>query len=105
MGWPSDTADMRTFYPGSLLETGHDILFFWVARMVMMGLQLTDKVPFKQVRRRALRDCTHGRTEQLLTQHSCRVSTLVLHTAHGAKQTRPSNAAVGAQHCVHVIRP
>jgi hypothetical protein len=55
MGWPSNTADMRTFYPGSLLETGHDILFFWVARMVMMGLQLTDKVPFKQVRRRALR--------------------------------------------------
>jgi valyl-tRNA synthetase len=50
MGWPRDTADMRTFYPGSLLETGHDILFFWVARMVMMGLQLTDKVPFKQVR-------------------------------------------------------
>jgi valyl-tRNA synthetase len=34
---------------GALLETGHDILFFWVARMVMMGLQLTGKVPFKQV--------------------------------------------------------
>lgn len=50
MGWPAPTEDMATFYPGSLLETGHDILFFWVARMVMMGLQLTDKVPFKQVR-------------------------------------------------------
>lgn len=49
MGWPANTVDMQKFYPGSLLETGHDILFFWVARMVMMGLQLTDEVPFKQV--------------------------------------------------------
>lgn len=38
------------FYPGTLLETGHDILFFWVARMVMMGLKLTGKLPFKEVR-------------------------------------------------------
>jgi hypothetical protein len=51
MGWPSDTPEMKEFYPGALLETGHDILFFWVARMVMMGLQLTGKVPFKQVSR------------------------------------------------------
>jgi valyl-tRNA synthetase len=49
MGWPEATPDMSKFYPGALLETGHDILFFWVARMVMMGLQLTDTVPFKQV--------------------------------------------------------
>jgi valyl-tRNA synthetase len=49
MGWPAATPDMSKFYPGALLETGHDILFFWVARMVMMGLQLTDTVPFKQV--------------------------------------------------------
>jgi Ca2+/Na+ antiporter len=37
------------FYPGTLLETGHDILFFWVARMVMMGIQLMGKLPFKEV--------------------------------------------------------
>ncbi len=43
-GWPEDSLDLSKFYPGALLETGHDILFFWVARMVMMGLQLTDKV-------------------------------------------------------------
>eukprot|EP00775_Hariotina_reticulata_P010346 gene10346-10503_t len=61
MGWPADTADMRTFYPGSLLETGHDILFFWVARMVMMGLQLTDKVPFKQVYLHAMVRDAHGK--------------------------------------------
>jgi valyl-tRNA synthetase len=49
MGWPNESVDMKTFYPGHLLETGHDILFFWVARMVMMGLQLTNKLPFKKV--------------------------------------------------------
>lgn len=38
------------FYPGSLLETGHDILFFWVARMVMLGLKLTGRLPFREVR-------------------------------------------------------
>lgn len=50
MGWPNnDTLDMKAFFPGDLLETGYDILFFWVARMVMMSLQLTDKLPFKTV--------------------------------------------------------
>ena len=77
-GWPNQTPDLKEFYPTrcvlraavcthaclstvltchvswlhtcSLLETGHDILFFWVARMVMMGMALTDQVPFKQVR-------------------------------------------------------
>ena len=43
------TQDLSVFYPGTLLETGHDILFFWVARMVMMGLKLTGKLPFKEV--------------------------------------------------------
>ncbi len=41
MGWPNQTPDLAQFYPGALLETGHDILFFWVARMVMMGIKLT----------------------------------------------------------------
>jgi valyl-tRNA synthetase len=40
---------MKAFYPTSVLETGHDILFFWVARMVMLGLKLTGVSPFKQV--------------------------------------------------------
>lgn len=48
-GWPNETEDLKAFYPTSLLETGHDILFFWVARMVMMGLYLTKKLPFRQV--------------------------------------------------------
>ena len=41
MGWPNQTPDLAQFYPGALLETGHDILFFWVARMVMLGIKLT----------------------------------------------------------------
>jgi len=49
LGWPDDTPDMREFFPGSLLETGHDIIFFWVARMVMMSLELTDQLPFTEV--------------------------------------------------------
>jgi valyl-tRNA synthetase len=49
MGWPDQTPDLEAFYPGSLLETGLDILFFWVARMVMMGLELTDELPFETV--------------------------------------------------------
>lgn len=48
-GWPDDSPDLDAFYPTTLLETGHDILFFWVARMVMMGLGLTGKLPFNTV--------------------------------------------------------
>ncbi|PRP77992.1 hypothetical protein PROFUN_14080 [Planoprotostelium fungivorum] len=60
-GWPDNTADLEKFYPGSLLETGQDIIFFWVARMVMLGLQLTDKVPFKQVFLHAMVRDAHGK--------------------------------------------
>jgi valyl-tRNA synthetase len=49
MGWPDDTKDLRVFYPTSLLNTGQDILFFWVARMIMLGLELAGDVPFRQV--------------------------------------------------------
>src|SRR5271169_1770039 len=46
MGWPENTVDFQKYYPTSLLITGYDILFFWVARMIMLGLHFTDKVPF-----------------------------------------------------------
>ncbi|OFV80439.1 MAG: valine--tRNA ligase [Acidobacteria bacterium RBG_13_68_16] len=49
LGWPEDTADMRAFYPTSVMITGFDILFFWVARMVMMGCHFTGKAPFAHV--------------------------------------------------------
>jgi valyl-tRNA synthetase len=49
MGWPQETETLKTFYPTSVLVTGHDILFFWVARMMMMGLEFMRDVPFRQV--------------------------------------------------------
>ena len=49
MGWPDDTVDLRTYYPTSLMITGFDILFFWASRMMMMGLELTGDVPFREV--------------------------------------------------------
>ncbi|HEY2551965.1 MAG TPA: valine--tRNA ligase, partial [Streptosporangiaceae bacterium] len=55
LGWPADTPDLRTFYPTSVLVTGYDILFFWVARMMLFGLYANagagpaDSVPFRQV--------------------------------------------------------
>jgi valyl-tRNA synthetase len=49
LGWPDKTADLRAFYPTSLLITGFDIMFFWVARMVMFGMEFMGQVPFHQV--------------------------------------------------------
>ena len=49
LGWPDSTDDFRRYYPGAVMETGYDIIFFWVARMMMLGLHLTDAVPFKKV--------------------------------------------------------
>ncbi|MCX8110236.1 MAG: valine--tRNA ligase [Syntrophorhabdaceae bacterium] len=49
LGWPEDTQDLKTFYPTSLLITGFDILFFWVARMIMMGMKFMGDVPFREV--------------------------------------------------------
>jgi valyl-tRNA synthetase len=49
LGWPKDKVELKTFYPTSVLVTGFDIIFFWVARMVMMGLKFTGEVPFKEV--------------------------------------------------------
>uniref|UniRef100_H0UUX4 Valine--tRNA ligase n=1 Tax=Cavia porcellus TaxID=10141 RepID=H0UUX4_CAVPO len=61
LGWPSQSEDLSVFYPGTLLETGHDILFFWVARMVMLGLKLTGKLPFREVYLHAIVRDAHGR--------------------------------------------
>ncbi|KAI3854995.1 hypothetical protein MKW92_049673 [Papaver armeniacum] len=61
LGWPDDTADFRAFYPTTVLETGHDILFFWVARMVMLGMQLSGDVPFKKVYLHQMVRDAHGR--------------------------------------------
>ena len=49
LGWPENTERLKTFYPTSVLVTGFDIIFFWVARMIMMGLKFMDDVPFREI--------------------------------------------------------
>jgi valyl-tRNA synthetase len=61
LGWPEDTPDLRRFYPTDVLETGYDILFFWVIRMVMQGLLYTNDVPFHTVYLHGLVRAGHGR--------------------------------------------
>ncbi|KAK0180207.1 hypothetical protein PV327_005873 [Microctonus hyperodae] len=60
-GWPDSTPELEAFYPGTLLETGHDILFFWVARMVFFGQKLMGKLPFNEVYLHAMVRDAHGR--------------------------------------------
>ncbi len=60
LGWPDETEELKTFYPTSVLLTGFDILFFWVARMIMMGLKFMGDIPFKTVYFNALVRDEHG---------------------------------------------
>ncbi|MCY4019852.1 MAG: valine--tRNA ligase [Chloroflexi bacterium] len=61
LGWPSESDDLARYYPTQVMETGHDILFFWVARMIMMGLWFTDKSPFHTVYLHGLVRDRHGK--------------------------------------------
>jgi len=60
LGWPQQTEALKTFYPTSVLVTGFDIIFFWVARMIMMGIKFTGEIPFKEIYIHGLVRDSHG---------------------------------------------
>jgi valyl-tRNA synthetase len=61
LGWPDETPDFKYFYPTTMMETGYDILFFWVARMIMFGLEFTGNFPFSQIYLHGIIRDEHGR--------------------------------------------
>jgi valyl-tRNA synthetase len=95
MGWPEETATLRTFYPTAVMETGHDIIFFWVARMMMMGLHFMGEVPFRTV---YLHPMVRDEKGQKMSKTKGNViDPLVITEQHGADALRFTLAALTAQ--------
>lgn len=95
LGWPDETADLRTFYPTSVLVTGFDILFFWVARMSMMGIKFMEAVPFRDVYIHALVRDSKG--QKMSKSKGNVVDPLIMIEKYGADAFRFSLAAFAAQ--------
>jgi valyl-tRNA synthetase len=95
MGWPEDTRELKTFYPTSVLITSFDILFFWVARMMMMGLHIMDEVPFKDVYLHALVRDKHGKKMSKSTGNV--IDPLVVMGQYGTDAMRFTLTAFAAQ--------
>jgi valyl-tRNA synthetase len=95
MGWPDRTDTLRTFYPTSVMETGHDIIFFWVARMMMMGLHFMGEVPFRTV---YLHPMVRDEKGQKMSKTKGNViDPLVMTERYGADALRFTLAALTAQ--------
>lgn len=95
LGWPDATEDLNAFYPTSVLVTGFDILFFWVARMLMMGLKCMDRVPFSDVYIHALVRDAKG--QKMSKSKGNVVDPLVMIGKYGADAFRFSLAVFAAQ--------
>ena len=85
LGWPAKTADLARFYPNTVLETGYDIVFFWVARMIMMGLENTGEVPFSTV---YMHGMVRSGTEKMSKSKGNVIDPLVLVAEYGADALR-----------------
>ena len=95
LGWPNETADLKRFYPTSVLVTGFDIIFFWVARMMMMGLHFMGEVPFRKVFINALvRD---ERGQKMSKSKGNVMDPLELIDAYGADALRFTMTAMSGQ--------
>ncbi len=95
LGWPENTKELKTFYPTSLLVTGFDILFFWVARMIMMGLKIMEKEPFKDVYIHALVRDEHG--QKMSKSKGNVIDPLEIIEKYGADSLRMTLAALTVQ--------
>ena len=95
MGWPEKTKELEKFYPTSVLVTGFDILFFWVARMMMMGLKFMKEVPFKDVYIHALVRDKNG--EKMSKSKGNVIDPLEIIEKYGADSLRLTLAAFAAQ--------
>jgi valyl-tRNA synthetase len=95
MGWPDATEELKLFYPTSVLVTGFDILFFWVARMMMMGLKFMDDVPFRDVYIHALVRDMEG--QKMSKTKGNVINPLVMIEKYGTDAFRFSLAAFAAQ--------
>lgn len=95
LGWPDDAEDLKTFYPTSVLVTAFDILFFWVARMIMMGIKFMGDVPFRDVYIHALvRDATG---QKMSKSKGNVVDPLIMIDKYGADAFRFALAAFASQ--------
>jgi len=95
MGWPDDTQTLKTFYPTSVLVTGFDILFFWVARMMMMGIHFMKEVPFRDVYIHALVRDAEGK--KMSKSKGNVIDPLYVIDQYGADAFRFTLAALAAQ--------